>query len=304
MIEKNIDNTEIPAKLMDTLRRGYGNDREKTVKDCPMSENAIAYALEELAPDARQKVADHLQSCGACMNLVLDARSAETESQAPGGRHATVLPALSDAIKRPAKPCLIEKLAAGLRMPSMTPKIIATAAVACMAAPIAYYILKDPAAVRKLPVVTNQIAPAQIKKKQQTHPPAKNLQEEPASLHSVTTREGWSIDPFEPIYGEKSRAGALLKKRAKGVSRPRTPLEAIELSQVKLVGIMLSDNGNTALVEDATGKGYVIKEGTYIGRSAGRVIEILKDRFIVEEEIEDVHGNIISRKRIIKLNKP
>jgi len=304
MIEKNIDNIENPAKLMGTLRRGYTHDREQTIQDCPMSENAIAYAFEELAPGALKKVETHLQLCRACMILVLDARAAETESQAQGYRSAKVLPALSDAINRPAKPSLIKKLAAGFRMPSMAPKIMATAAVACMVVPIAYYVLKDPAAVKTLPVVTNKIAPAQIKKKKQTHPPAKNLQQEPSAFNSIATREGWSIDPFEPIYGDKSRAGTSLKKRAKRVSRPRTPLEALDLSQVKLVGVMLSDKGNTALVEDATGKGYVIRKGTYIGKNAGKVIQILKDRFIVEEEIENVHGKIISQKRVIKLHKP
>jgi type IV pilus assembly protein PilP len=302
MIEKNFDNTEIPAKLMDTLRRGYAGDREKAVEDCPVSENAIAYAFEELAPDAQQKVEDHLQSCSACMNLVLDARAAETESQAQGGRPETVLPALSNAIHRPTKPSLIEKLAAGFRMPSMLPKIIATAAVACMAVPIVYYVLKDPAAVKKLPIVKNTIASAQIEKKKQIHPPANDSQEEPASFNSISTREGWATDPFEPLFNGKQGRVAAKKKRAKRA--PRTPLEALDLSQVKLVGITLSDKGNTALVEDASGKGYVIKEGTYIGVNAGKVIQILKDRFIIEEEIEDVHGKIISQKRVIKLHKP
>ena len=301
MIEKNFDNTEIPAKLMDTLRRGYAGDREKAVEDCPVSENAIAYAFEELAPDARQKVKDHLQSCRACMNLVLDARAAETESQAHGSRPETVLPALSNAINRPAKPSLIAKLAAGFRMPSMMPKIIATAAASCMVVPIAYYALIDPTVVKKLPVVKNSIAPAQIEKKKQIHPPANNSQEEPASFNSISTREEWATDPFEPLFNGKSGRVAAKKKRA---SHPRTPLEALDLSQMKLVGVTLSDKGNTALVEDASGKGYVIKEGAYIGANAGKVIQILKDRFIIEEEIEDVHGKIITQKRVIKLHKP
>ncbi len=302
MIEKNFDNTEIPAKLMDTLRQGYAGDREKAVEDCPVSENAIAYAIEELAPQARQKVEDHLQSCRACMNLVLDARAAKIESQAQGGRPETVLPALSNAINHPAKPSLIEKLATGFRMPSMAPKIIATAAVACMAVSIVYYALMDPALVKKLPVVKNKIAPAQIEKKRQIHPPANNSQEEPASFNSISTREEWATDPFEPLFNGKLGRVAAKKKRAKRM--PRTPLEAVDLSQLKLVGVTLSDKGNTALVEDASGKGYVVKKGTYIGANAGKVIQILKDRFIIEEEIEDVHGKIITQKRVIKLHKP
>ena len=175
-------------------------------------------------------------------------------------------------------------------------------AAACIAVPIAYYALKDPAAVKKLPAVTKQIAPAQIAKRMQKQPPAIDPQEERSSLSSISTREGWATDPFEPLFNGKSGYVALKKKSAKRV--PRTPLETVDLSQVKLVGVMLSDKGNTALVEDATGKGYTIKEGTYIGMNAGVVVEILRDRFIVLEKIEDVHGNIISQKRVIKLNKP
>jgi Tfp pilus assembly protein PilP len=304
MIEKNIDSVEITAKLMDTLRRGYAGDREKAVEDCPGSENAIAYAFEELAPDAQQQVKDHLQSCRACMNLVLDARAAETESQAQAGRPAMILPAVAEAINRPAKPSFIEKLAAGFRMPEMAPKIIATAAIACIAVSIAYYALKDPAAVINLPVVTNKITPAQIEETKQTNPSEIDSQKEPDSLNSITTRKGWATDPFEPLFNGKHGHVAVKKKRAKRVSHPRTPLETLDLSQVKLVGVMLSDKGNTALVEDAAGRGYVIKAGTYIGMNAGVVVEILKDRFIVLEEIKDVHGNMIAQKRVIKLNKP
>lgn len=304
MIENNIDNTEIPARLMDTLRRGFAGDREKAIEDCAAAESAIAYAFEELAPDEHKKVENHLQSCRSCMNLVLDARSAETESQAQGGRPSEVLPALSNAIHRPAKPSFIEKLAAGFRIPSMAPKIVATIAIACIALPIAYYILKDPAAVKKLAVVTNKITPAQIEERKQTDPPAIDSEEEPSSLNSITTRKGWATDPFEPLFESKHGRVAAKKKRANRVSRARTPLETLDLSQVKLVGVMLSDKGNTALVEDATGKGYVIKEGTYIGLNAGKVVQILKDRFIVVEEIEDVHGKMIPHKKIIKLNKP
>jgi type IV pilus assembly protein PilP len=40
-------------------------------------------------------------------------------------------------------------------------------------------------------------------------------------------------------------------------------------------------------VEDPSGKGYVITVGTYVGSNFGRVTRILKDRIIVEEEVED-----------------
>ena len=302
MIKKNIDKAEIPAVLMDNLRRSFAGGPQQAIEECELAKSAIAYAFEELTPAEQKKFERHLQSCRSCMNLVLDTRAAETESQAQCDRPAKVLSALSAAINRPTKPSFIERLAAGFKMPAMARGIIAMTAAACIAVPIAYYALKDPAAVKKLPAVTKQIAPAQIAKRMQKQPPAIDPQEERSSLSSISTREGWATDPFEPLFNGKSGYVALKKKSAKRV--PRTPLETVDLSQVKLVGVMLSDKGNTALVEDATGKGYTIKEGTYIGMNAGVVVEILRDRFIVLEKIEDVHGNIISQKRVIKLNKP
>ncbi len=52
-------------------------------------------------------------------------------------------------------------------------------------------------------------------------------------------------------------------------------------------GIIIDPTGNKALAEDPSGKGYVITKGTYVGSNFGRVKKILKDRIIVEEEVED-----------------
>jgi type IV pilus assembly protein PilP len=110
------------------------------------------------------------------------------------------------------------------------------------------------------------------------------------------------IDPFEPLFKDKSDDGNVQSQRKKRV--PRTPLEKIDLSQLKLVGIILAAGGNKALVEEATGKGYVIEPGTYIGINSGKVIDILKDKVVIEEEEEDILGKVVVRKKEIKLPKP
>ena len=76
------------------------------------------------------------------------------------------------------------------------------------------------------------------------------------------------------------------------------------MSQLKLVGIIFAPSGKSALVEDASGKGYVIKKGTHIGINSGRVINILKDRVVVEEEAESIFGKKTLVKRELKLQKP
>jgi type IV pilus assembly protein PilP len=110
------------------------------------------------------------------------------------------------------------------------------------------------------------------------------------------------IDPFEPLFKDEPELAPSDSKRDKRI--PRTPLENIDLGQLKLVGVILASSGNRALVQEASGKGYIIKEGTYIGVNSGKVTEIKNDRVIVEEEIEDVVGKPTIRNKELVLPKP
>jgi type IV pilus assembly protein PilP len=110
------------------------------------------------------------------------------------------------------------------------------------------------------------------------------------------------IDPFEPLFKDEPELAPSESKREKRI--PRTPLENIDLGQLKLVGVILASSGNRALVQEASGKGYIIKEGTYIGVNSGKVTEIKNDRVIVEEEIEDVVGKPTIRNKELVLPKP
>lgn len=123
------------------------------------------------------------------------------------------------------------------------------------------------------------------------------------------------IDPFEPLFKppkpeeappeeEPAEESETADKPRKKRRIPRTPLEKMDLNQLKLVGIIRAESGNRALVEEASGKGYIISKGTYIGIHSGQVSEILKDRVVVEEEYEDIKGEITTRKRELKIEKP
>jgi type IV pilus assembly protein PilP len=116
------------------------------------------------------------------------------------------------------------------------------------------------------------------------------------------------IDPFvplvrdEPIKVEKQEA-VQASAEVKPV-RQKTPLEKIELSQLRLRAIIIAASGNRALVEETTGKGYIITKGTYIGRNDGKITKILKDKVIIEEMIEDIEGKMVIQEKEIKLPKP
>jgi type IV pilus assembly protein PilP len=125
---------------------------------------------------------------------------------------------------------------------------------------------------------------------------------EPSEINDFYNSKG-KLDPFKPLIREKPVA--LPVKHRKAVRRRLlTPLEKLDLSQLKLVAILRAPSGNKALVEEDSGKGYIVKKGTYIGTNAGRVINILPNKIIVEEEVEDIYGKISVRKKEIELKPP
>jgi len=123
-----------------------------------------------------------------------------------------------------------------------------------------------------------------------------SLYEEPAIREAVPEPEKklayaydpkGKLDPFQPIFVTQPREATKAAKRVRDRKLPRTPLQKIDVSQLKVSGIIIDPTGNKALAEDPSGKGYVITKGTYVGSNFGRVKKILKDRIIVEEEVED-----------------
>jgi type IV pilus assembly protein PilP len=115
------------------------------------------------------------------------------------------------------------------------------------------------------------------------------------------------LNPFIPLFREDKKEEVVAdqtetRKRKKRI--PQTPLEKISLNQLKLVAIIRTSSGNKALVEDNTGKGFIIKNGTYIGLNSGIVTQINASSMNVEEEIENLLGELILQNTEIKLQKP
>lgn len=120
-----------------------------------------------------------------------------------------------------------------------------------------------------------------------------------ASSYDPTGR----FDPFEPLFKEKPEEPKPSGGK-KPSNREKGPLEKVALSQLKVTAIIRASSGNRALVADASGKGYVVRKGTYIGLNEGQVIAIEKDRIVIEEQVENLLGELTIKNAELKLQKP
>jgi type IV pilus assembly protein PilP len=170
----------------------------------------------------------------------------------------------------------------------------------------------------KAPVVSKKIsapsAPSPVQKSDETQTdlsakapvPSAATEKEEAGLDKRIYDPKERLNPFIPLFRDENKDAAAdqtdKNKRKKRV--PQTPLERISLNQLKLAAIIRTTSGNRALVEDNTGKGFIIKNGTYIGLNSGIVTQINASSVIVEEEIENLMGELILQNTEIKLQKP
>ena len=100
-------------------------------------------------------------------------------------------------------------------------------------------------------------------------------------------------DPFRPL--------SLKPKASQRARENLSPLERYELGQLKLVGIIWGIKEPRAMVEDATGLGYVVKIGTLIGPNEGKVKAIKPAEVIIEERFTDFYGARKSQEVSMKL---
>ena len=124
---------------------------------------------------------------------------------------------------------------------------------------------------------------------------------------SAVYRYRGSLDPFLPLIKEeksKSPPNVVPSDKPQTKKRvPQTPLEKIDLSQLTLTAIFRNQKRTMAMVEESTGKGHLVKKGTYIGLDGGRVTEVSKDRILITEVSADVMGKPVTVERELKLRQ-
>jgi len=109
-------------------------------------------------------------------------------------------------------------------------------------------------------------------------------------------------DPFRPLIVEKTEAAPVkAKPSAEAALEAATPLERVDLGQLKLVAVIWNISDPKGMVEDDAGKGYILSIGTLIGKNRGQVTQINSSGVQVTEKFEDSTGRFKSRQVTLKL---
>ena len=85
------------------------------------------------------------------------------------------------------------------------------------------------------------------------------------------------IDPFK----------SYVRREVTLDSDESSPLERFDLSQLTVMGIIWGVDEPRALIKDPTGKGYIVKAGTPIGKNKGRILRIEDNKVVVKETYLD-----------------
>lgn len=109
-------------------------------------------------------------------------------------------------------------------------------------------------------------------------------------------------DPFAPFITEKAAAASVDMNEIVDETGPLTGMQLFEPGQLTLVALLKKDEANLAMVQDFTGKGYVLSEGTKIGRR-GVVKNIEPKSVLIEETAVTRAGKKIVTEVVMLLKK-
>lgn len=95
-----------------------------------------------------------------------------------------------------------------------------------------------------------------------------------------------AIDPFN--MKEKASLNDLLKDRyAPDFNRPKEPLEAIPLQNLKMIGSVLKDGKYYAMIKDNNKLIYYVTVGDYMGVDYGQIKKISEGEIQLEERVKE-----------------
>lgn len=109
-------------------------------------------------------------------------------------------------------------------------------------------------------------------------------------------------DPFAPFVTGPAKANPVQPDVIVENDEVLTGMQLFEPGQLTLVALMLTGGDKMAMVQDFTGRGYVIEEGMKIGRR-GIITQITEDRVIIEETAHTRSGKTLKNEIAMVLKR-
>jgi type IV pilus assembly protein PilP len=109
-------------------------------------------------------------------------------------------------------------------------------------------------------------------------------------------------DPFIPFITEKSTESSVDMNEIVEEDVDLSGMQVFEPGQLTLVAVLKAGTEDLAMVQDFTGKGYMLTEGIRIGRR-GVVKDITSNKVIIEETAETRAGKKIITEVVMLLKK-
>lgn len=138
-------------------------------------------------------------------------------------------------------------------------------------------------------------------------PPAKKVSPPPNAIAAVEAPDEPPPPPPYRYVPEGKRdpfvPPTIAPRRVVDESVPLTPLQKVDLNQLRLMIVLVGKGEPRAMVQAPDGKSYILKRGTKVGKNDGVVKEINKEAVVIEEKYIDFSGKTITNLLLISLPK-
>lgn len=93
------------------------------------------------------------------------------------------------------------------------------------------------------------------------------------------------------------------KKKKAVISADLPPLQRVDISELRLIGIVWEGSNYIAMISTPDGRGYPVRKGTIIGLNKGVVVDIASDHMVIEEKVKDYLGEVKTKRTVLELRR-
>ncbi|MEJ2136332.1 MAG: pilus assembly protein PilP [Desulfofustis sp.] len=128
----------------------------------------------------------------------------------------------------------------------------------------------------------------------------------PIEIEKSTTDFEYQVDdrpdPFAPFVTGPAQTNPVTPDEIIEENEVLTGMQLFEPGQLTLVALMLTGGNAVAMVQDFTGRGYLIEEGMKIGRR-GVITRITEDKVLIEETSRTRSGKVLKNEIAMVLKR-